>query len=102
MPQTDVRLFRDAKGLIPIQEWLEELQRRDSVAFAKCVQRILALSRLPRELSDAVFLSGRNVVVQSHGLVKEVVVPDREINLAIRHKSLVEKNPVQYTAEWNP
>jgi hypothetical protein len=37
--------------------------------------------------------------VISHGLTKEEQVPDREIELAIRRRTLFEKNPAKYTYE---
>ena len=33
----------------------------------------------------------------SHGLTKEKQVPEREIELALRHRKLFEKDPAKYT-----
>jgi hypothetical protein len=45
------------------------------------------------------FFLGRSAVVVSHGLVKERVVPPREIDLAILRKAMVEHDPIRHTAE---
>jgi hypothetical protein len=37
--------------------------------------------------------------VISHGLAKEKQVPEREIEVAIRHRELFESNPTKYTYE---
>ena len=42
------------------------------------------------------FFFGAAAVVISHGLVKEDTVPEREIELAIEHKSKVMANPRQH------
>lgn len=39
------------------------------------------------------FFHGRRAVVVSHGLVKERIVPPREMDLAIRRKARFEANP---------
>jgi hypothetical protein len=39
------------------------------------------------------FFSGRNIVVVSHGIVKESEVPEGEINRAVQRKKCFEANP---------
>jgi hypothetical protein len=43
------------------------------------------------------FFSGREVVVVSHGLKKERVVPPREIDLAIRRMNAFRQYPTAHT-----
>jgi hypothetical protein len=39
------------------------------------------------------FFSGKDIVVISHGIVKEAEVPDVEIDRALEHKKKYEANP---------
>ena len=124
MPQTVVRLFRDADGTIPLLEWLDDLEESKPRAYAKCLAFILLLSRLGYELRrpqadtlrDGIhelrikvgtvnyrilyFFMGSNIACLSHGLTKKDKVPAAAIDLAVRRKRLVERNPAKYTAEW--
>lgn len=45
------------------------------------------------------FFHGRGVGVVSHGLVKERIVPPREIELAIQRKALFATDPDKHTYE---
>lgn len=45
------------------------------------------------------FFHGAMAAVVSHGLVKERVVPSKEIDLAVERKSLFEVNPAKHTYE---
>ena len=125
MPQTQVRLFRQANGEIPFLEWFNTLKARDSKAYAACVQRILALSHHGHDLERPLaaflrngiyelriknntvqyrvlyFFVGRNAAVLSHGIRKPgAKVPDIEIERAIKHMKLVESDPDKYTADF--
>src|SRR5215212_6751969 len=112
MPQADIFVFRDADGESPLMIWLDELELTDPRAHAKCLQRILVLSRLGNELRrpladtlrDGIrelrarigtveyrilyFFQGANVVCLSHGITKKAAVPPEEIDLAILRKKL--------------
>lgn len=123
MPPTMVVFYKDGDESIPVKMWLEELQRKDRKAFAKCVERIQQLAALGHELRrpicdylrDGVFelrvrhgnvnyrilyvFFGRNVAVLVHGLTKERAVPDRDIDLAIRRKNNLEQNPAAHIHE---
>src|SRR4051794_30894553 len=114
MPQTEIRVFQTSKKAVPLVEWLEGLEAREPRAYVKCLQRILQLASLGREmrrpladyLRDGVFelraevgtvnyrilyfFCGRNVVCLSHGFTKEGKVPDAEIDTAVKRKKLVE------------
>lgn len=124
MPQTAIRVFRDADGSVPLTEWLDGLEESEPRAFSKCLASILLLSQLGYELRrpqadtlrDGIhelrfkvgtvnyrilyFFMGSNVSCLSHGFTKESKVPKAEIDLAVRRKKLVESDPDQYTAEW--
>ena len=43
------------------------------------------------------FFHGREAVVVSHGLLKERVVPPREIDQAVEHKKRFETDPKRHT-----
>jgi phage-related protein len=125
MPVSEVRAFRDAKGAIPIQAWLNDLQGNKPKAYHKCLARILELEeqgsamRRPHAdyLQEAIhelraslsgihyrilyFFSGQNAVVLSHGLTKEKTVPQRDIDLAVSRMNLVLKSPEKHTATFN-
>lgn len=124
MPQTQVRVFRDAQGRIPLKEWLDALEIEEPKAHAKCLKFVLLLSQMGSELrrpqADSLrdgihelrasrrgvhyrllyFFSGRNIAILSHGIAKEDVVPDKEIDAAIRRMKLVARDPDKYTADW--
>ncbi len=125
MPVTEVRAYCDAKGEIPVQAWLDDIERTEPRAYRKCLARILELEeqgnamRRPhadylqegiRELRATLsgihyrilyFFYGQNVVALSHGITKEKKVPQKEIDLAISRMNLVLKSPDKYTATFN-
>jgi phage-related protein len=125
MPATEVRAFRDEDGTVPIQEWLNELERREPKAYAKCLARILELEengndmRRPhadylrdgiRELRATLgkdqyrllyFFFGKHAVAVSHGTTKEKQVPAQDIKLAISRRALVMQSPDRYTANFD-
>lgn len=124
MPQTIIRLFRQANRQVPLLNWLNDLEKRDPRGFEKCLERILSLEsfghELRRPLADALrdgirelrvragnvqhrmlyFFSGKNQAVLSHGLTKEGKVDDAEIDKALKHKKLVDSDLDRYTADW--
>ncbi|HEX5445396.1 MAG TPA: type II toxin-antitoxin system RelE/ParE family toxin [Pirellulales bacterium] len=124
MPETQVAVFRDKDGSIPLQAWFESLEAQCPKAFEKLAARILLLSRFGHELRrphadflrDGVyelrerlmkvqyrvlyFFHGQNMAVLSHGLTKEGKVPDKEINKAIRNRALVALDSDRHTADW--
>jgi phage-related protein len=120
VPRVTVVAFRDADGSVPLVEWLQSLP---SKAEVKCRVKLERLAQLGYEmrrpeadyLRDGIyelratiqgthyrmlyFFLGRLLVVASHGLVKERVVPPREIDLAILRRSEVERDPNRHTFE---
>ena len=118
MPSTELVFFRDDDGSVPFLEWFDRLQIR---AQDKCRVRLERLEQLEHELRrpeadllrDGIhelrvalqgvnyrilyFFHARDAVVVSHGLVKERIVPSREIELAIRRKAQFAVNPDHHT-----
>ncbi len=120
MPKTNVVLYQEEDGSVPIIEWLDSLQPK---ALDKCTVRIERLRELGHELRrpeadilrDGIyelrvglqhvnyrmlyFFHGRTAAVVSHGLVKEAEVPAKEIERAIERRRKFEKNPRVHTYE---
>jgi len=119
MPVTKVVFFRDEDGACPVLAWLDRLPAK---VQDKCIARIERLAEMGYQLRrpEADFLRGgiyelrvgfqsvnyrmlyffhRQTAVISHGLTKEKEVPDREIELAVHHRELFEKEPARYTYE---
>jgi phage-related protein len=119
MPVTTVVFFMDEDGVCPLLAWLDRLPAK---VQDKCIVRIERLAERGHELRrpEADFLRDgvyelratfqsvnyrmlyffhQQTAVISHGLTKGKEVPDREIELAIRHRELFESNPTKYTYE---
>lgn len=120
MPQTTVLMYREENGTVPLHDWLDTLRPK---ARQKCLVRIRRLRELGYELRrpeadylrDGVFelrvgFEGRNlrvlyffhgasVAVLSHGIVKEAIVPPREIDLVLRRKHGFAAEPRLHTHE---
>jgi phage-related protein len=117
MPPTTVVFFREGSGVCPLLVWLDDLIAK---VQDKCIVKIERLTELGHELRrpEADFLRDgiyelrvshqsvnyrmlyffhRQTAVLSHGLTKEKEIPEREIDRAIRNKSLFETNPTKYT-----
>ena len=125
MPVTEVRVFRESTGEIPLITWLRHVRVSEPRAFAKCLQRILLLAengnalRRPHAdfLRDGVYelrcrhgrvhyrilygFTGRCVATLTHGFTKEGKVPDKEIDLAVSRLNKVTANPTDFTAEFD-
>ena len=123
MPPTELLVFREANGRIPLVDWLDLLPAK---ARAKCLNymRLLATSghELRRPAADFLrdgiyelrasygslqyrilyFFHGRNTVVLSHGITKSQKVPAQEIERTIARKHLVLKDPSRYAHRLAP
>ena len=121
MPPTTVVLFQDDDGTAPVALWLAELRRVEPRAFAKCVVRLERLRELGHELRrpeadilrDGIHelrarlgpvnyrilysFHGRVVAVLLHALVKEDVVPEADIDLAVVRKKAFSRDPEGHT-----
>jgi phage-related protein len=119
MPVTTALFFTEEGRSCPLLLWLDRLPTK---VQDKCIVRIERLAEMGYELRrpEADFLRDgiyelrvsfhsvnyrmlyffhRQTAVISHGLTKEKQVPGREIELAVRHRELFEKDPAKYTYE---
>ena len=118
MPQTQVVFYEEDDGTVPVLDWLDSLGDK---ARAKCLVRVERLKGLGHQLRrpeadylrDGIyelrislqgihhrilyFFCGHAVAVLSHGLIKERVVPSKEIELAMRRKNRFEASPNAHT-----
>lgn len=119
MPVTEVVFFAETDGSSPLLRWLD---KQPAKVQDKCIVKIERLAAMGYELRrpeadllrDGIyelrvrhshvhyrmlyfFHGGRAVLL--HGLTKEDVVPDREIDLAIRRQMDFAKNPTRHTYE---
>jgi phage-related protein len=117
MPETEVVLFAESDGTCPLINWLEGLP---SKVQDKCIVRIERIAEMGHELrrpeadylQDGIYelrASHRNVhyrvlyffhgktAVVSHGLIKEKTVPEREIELAIKRRTIYTDDPETHT-----
>ena len=123
MPPTELLVFREANGRIPLVDWLDFLPAK---ARAKCLNymRLLATSghELRRPAADFLrdgiyelrashgniqyrilyFFHGRDVVVLSHGITKSQKVPATEIDRAVARKQLVMRDPSRHARKLSP
>jgi len=117
MPETEVVLFTEADGSCLLIDWLDMLP---SKAQDKCIVKVERLAEMGHELRrpeadylrDGIyelrashqgihyrmlyFFHGKTAVI-SHGLVKERKVPGREIELAIKRKTMYASDPGKHT-----
>ena len=120
MPTIPVVFYRENDGTAPVLDWLDALPAK---AQDKCRIKIERLCELGHELRrpeadllrDGIyelriglqgmnyrilyFFHGRTAAVLAHGLVKERVVPSREIELALTRKRRFEQDPERHTYE---
>jgi phage-related protein len=116
--RTQVVFYQEAAGSVPVLEWLDTLPPK---AQDKCRVKIERLQNLGHELRrpeadllrDGIyelrvglqrvnyrilyFFHGKVAAVLAHGLVKERVVPPREIDEAIKRKQRFERDPGTHT-----
>ena len=121
MPRTAIVFYRHHKGHAPVRDWLQSLQWRDRFASAKCIEAIRRLAIEGHELRRPTaaylragihelrvdrgrvhyrilyFFHGRNVVVLTHGLTKEGVVPGPDMHPALIRKAAYEEDPQAHT-----
>jgi hypothetical protein len=113
VPQSEIVFYREGETVL-FERWLNTLPAK---AHAKCLSQIVLLRsqghELRRPIADFLrdgiyelrptcrgvhyrilyFFSGRNLVVISHGIMKETEVPAVEINRALERKKQFEANP---------
>ena len=120
MPRTKVVLYREEDGSCPFLAWFGGLPAKIQ---DKCFLRLERLQEMGYELRrpeadllrDGIyelrtslqgvhyrilyFFHGTVAAVVSHGLVKERVVPPREISRAVERKKRFEADPRRHTYE---
>ena len=120
MPPIPVVFYRESDGTAPVLDWLDALPAK---AQDKCRIKIERLCELGHELRrpeadllrDGIyelriglqgmnyrilyFFHGRTAAVLAHGLLKERVVPSREIEVALTRKRRFEQDPERHTYE---
>jgi phage-related protein len=119
VPATQVVLFREEDGRVPLVDWLAALP---SMARAKCMVRLERLGELGHELRrpevdylrDGIyelrtkhggvnyrmlyFFHGRMAAIISHGITKQqAAVPPKEIEKAVQRKIAFEAHPQRHT-----
>jgi hypothetical protein len=117
MPETEVVIFKEKEGSVPLLEWMDGL-------LPKVQDKLLARIELLEEkgyelhrphadtLRDGVhelrarhgtvnyrvlFFYHQKTAVLSHGLTKEGAVPNAEIDLAVTRYRAFEKDPESHT-----
>lgn len=122
MPATEVLLYQEADGTIPVLDWLRELQRKNRAAFEKCLFLLDLLEQFGQELRrpradllrDGVYelrtevrnvnyrllygFVGKDVALVAHALVKKAKVSDRDIDLAAARLERFRQAPEKHTA----
>ena len=106
MPKTNVIIYQEKDGTVPLLDWLDDLPGK---VQDKCTARIELLKEkgydLRRPICDSLrdgiyelragyknvnyrilyCFQGKNIVLLSHGCTKERKVPGKEINRAIKN-----------------
>ena len=117
MPHMTVVFFQEDDGSCPLLDWLDDLPTKVQDKCAVKVERLVELGHELRRpeadlLRDGIhelrvsyrrrnyrmlYFSWDNHGVVSHGLIKEDVVPEKEIDLAAHRRERFAKNPDKHT-----
>jgi phage-related protein len=118
MPRVTLVLFCEANGKVPLLDWFGTLPAKASDKCRAWLRRLRERGHEMRRpeadyLRDGIyelrvglrgvnyrmlyFFSGRDVVVVSHGLTKERIVPPKEIDLAVSRMNAYRQNPAVHT-----
>ena len=121
MPVTEVIMFQESDGTVPLIKWLDKLPEK---VQDKCLVKIQRLEEQGYELrrpeadslKDGIhelrvafrgmqyrmlyFFQGKQAVI-SHGLKKESVVPSKEIDLAVERRARFENDRMKHTYREN-
>jgi putative component of toxin-antitoxin plasmid stabilization module len=122
MPKTEVRIYREIDGKVPLLDWLDDLPDK---ARDKCVAVIMRLADFGNQLrrpdcdylTDGIYelrarvgninyrilygFTDKQIVLLSHGCTKEKKVPVKEINKAIENLQKYRQNPKVHTCMEN-
>ena len=120
MPRTRVVLYREEDGSCPFLDWFSELPAKVQDKSYLRLERLREMGHELRRpeadiLRDGIyelrvslqgihhrilyFFYGAIAAVVSHGLVKERVVPSKEIDHAVKRRTRFEANPAKHTYE---
>ena len=118
MPKTHVVFYQEEDGSAPVLQWLDTLPARAQDKWRIKIERLGELGHeLRRPESDLLrdgiyelrvglqgvnyrilyFFHGRTAAVLAHGLIKERVVPSRQIELALTRKRKFEQDSERHT-----
>jgi phage-related protein len=122
MPQTNLILYVEDDGSIPLRDWLIGLQLR---ARARCITRLELLEEFGHELRRPhaeylegtdlyelrikfhrvnlrmlYFFHGQEAAVVSHGFAKEGKLPPKEIELATERMNKFKADPERHTLQY--
>jgi len=125
MPKATLKVFREKNGDIPVEIWLDVLERKVPLAHAKLLEAIQYVEQLGHEADRPYsgtlgrgiheirvkqrkihyrvlyFFHGSNVICLSQGIIKKTDrVPPNEIDKAVDRMKLVKKDPSTYLADW--
>jgi phage-related protein len=117
LPAVEVVYYRETDGSVPLIEWFGTLPTK---VIQKCHVKLGRLEELGHQLRrpeadylrDEIyelrasyqgihyrmlyFFHGREVIIVSHGLVKEGAVPPREIDVAMKRKGRFAVQPARH------
>ena len=117
MPATRVLLFREDDGSVPLLDWFAVIESQNRNAYRKCRRHLVRLAQFGYELRrpiadylrDGIYelrirhshvnyrilygFVGNDVVLVSHGITKERLVPASEIELALPRLARYRSNP---------
>lgn len=120
MPQTEVTIYREKDGTVPLFVWLDGLERK---ARTKCIAAIRLLSETGRDLRrpqadflrDGIYelrvrrqrtnyrilygFNGKDAVLLTQGIVKEDKVPKKEIDLALARLTRARENSDRHVVQ---
>lgn len=124
MPDIKIVFYCEMDGTVPVLEWLQTVVlRKDKKLFAKCFEAIESLSHMGWELRrpyaallrDGIYelrikyyrenyrilyyFYKSGVAVLAHSMIKESVVPYKDIELAIMRRGAFIKDPEAHTYE---
>jgi phage-related protein len=118
MPQTEVVLYQEEDGTVPLVDWLDALPNE---ARDRCLARLALLEEKGHELRRPhaenlggglyelrikfyrvnyrilYFFHGRTITVASHGLAKAGKLPPAEIERAREHRRKFQSDPDRHT-----
>ena len=118
MPQTDIKIYQETDGSVPLLEWIDTLPEK---VQDKCIEKIERLEEFGYELrrphcdilEPGIYelrakwqhvnyrmlygFVGASIVLVSHGCSKKKEVPKRDIKRAIRNLNNYTKNPKAHT-----